>query len=183
MKSRTGVTFVGKCLWLIYIICLHIWFVNILFSFFLSDFLCDLLFSFLVPSCILKFKDFNCSNFYVPLLFIKLGHYFWAQFKILWRSWHNSYYKIIFLDSMTILMSLLCHFNFVSVLWRSLATYAIHLFLLIYPSQLSCFFLHNHWKWLKISWVTRFHESITTIDPSFRVILLGATKVINPCFL
>ena len=54
VKSITGVTFVGKCPWLV---CL---------TYFLS-FLSVTATLFDVTSCIFKLKNFNCSNFFVPL--------------------------------------------------------------------------------------------------------------------
>ena len=65
VKSITGVTFAGKCPWLMYMICL----LTYCFPFFsMIATLFDIAFS------IFKLKDFNCSNSFVPLPFIKLGH-------------------------------------------------------------------------------------------------------------
>ena len=65
VKSITRVTFVGKCpCWLMYMICL-----TYRFPFFL---VIATLFD--VAYCIFKLKDFNCSNSFLPLPFIKLGY-------------------------------------------------------------------------------------------------------------
>ena len=50
-----------------------------------------------------------------------------------WKSWRNAYQKIIFLDNMTMLMSLLIRFDFVSVLLQYKDTCDTHSFLLLYP--------------------------------------------------
>lgn len=62
VKSRSGVTFVDKCIWLVYMICL-----TNCFSFFL------LVNNFSYYICIIKVTCYSCFNFLVPLPFIKLG--------------------------------------------------------------------------------------------------------------
>ena len=63
VKSIAEVTFLGKCLWLMYIICLT------LFSFFVSD-----RNTFRRSFLYFRLKDFNCYDSFVPVPFIKLGH-------------------------------------------------------------------------------------------------------------
>ena len=87
----------------------------------------------------------------------------------------------MFSDNMTLLLSSLTYFEFVSVLSHHIATYDTHASLILYPNKRLCFFYTNDY-YLSI---TRFHdESITTCDPSFGVILLGHNKkkVLNPYF-
>ena len=64
VKSMAGVTFAGKCPWLMYMIYLT-------YCFPFSSVIATL---FDGASSIFKLKDFNCSNFFVSLPFIKLGH-------------------------------------------------------------------------------------------------------------
>ena len=46
----------------------------------------------------------------------------------IWKLWSNTYHKIVFLDNVTMLLSLLTHFNFSSVFSYYLATYDTHYF-------------------------------------------------------
>ena len=97
-----------------------------------------------VASCIFKLKDFNSSNSFVLLLLIKLGHLghgLTSHKKIVKRCLNT---LIIFLD-MTLLISVLTHFKFVSVLSNYIASYDTHSlpFVFITLSQLSCFFLYK----------------------------------------
>ena len=65
----------------------------------------------------------------------------------MWKLWTKTYRKIVFLDNMTILLSLLTHFiNFATVLLHYITTYDINSFLS--PYQLSCFFSTVIYKWL-----------------------------------
>ena len=80
LKSIIGVTFVGKCPWLMYIhmICLT-------YCFPFSSVITTLID---VASCIFKLNDFNCSNPFVVLPFSKLdylGHSLTSHMEIMKR--------------------------------------------------------------------------------------------------
>lgn len=81
VKSITGVTFGGKCPWLMYMIC------QLIFCF---PFFSVIVSLFDVTSFILKLKDLNCSNSFLPLPFIKLGHLNTVS-HLIWKLWRDAY--------------------------------------------------------------------------------------------
>ena len=73
-----------------------------------------------IDSCILKLKDFNCSNSFVPFLFIKLGHLGYSltsHMEIVWSDAYiyvfgqHDHYTDEFIDSFRICVSLIALFS------------------------------------------------------------------------
>ena len=117
VKSIIGVTFVGKCTLLMYMI-----FLTYCFPFF--SVIATL---FDVASCIfkLKLKNFNCSNSFVPLPFIKLsqlGHGLRSHMEIVKRCIYNNLFgddhTNEFIDLFRICVSLITLYSYHGLFYK-----------------------------------------------------------------
>ena len=81
VKSITGETSVGMCPWLVWFV-RHVPFFSVIMT---------LLFDF--RTCIFNVKDFNCSNSFIPLPFIELGHQIVVNLgqSYIWKLWSDAY--------------------------------------------------------------------------------------------